>query len=1180
MNKNFTLKVFLLFVAAVFTGLTLSAQNAVNFTVNNAEQCLPGHSFTFTNSSTGTFASYSWNFGDNTTSTVATPPAKIYAQSGDYNVTLIGTDASGNTSTIVKKVTVHPLPVMNFAVYNGGTAGSTYNFVSQATINAGLISINAWNFGDNTVDTGANVNKVFASAGTYPVKLTGITLAGCVDSVTQNIVVAAAPPSNTNNAVSFTVNDSAQCINVNSYSFTNTSTGNFASYSWNFGDGTSSTLQNPPTKVYAQSGDYNITLVGTDFSGKTYTIVKKVTVNPLPVMNFAVYNGGTAGSTYNFVSQGTINAGLISVNAWNFGDNTVDTGANVNKVFASAGTYPVKLKGITLAGCADSVTQNIVVAAGLPIVIPPPPAPPTNSFRASFTINDSLQCITGNSFTFTNTTPVIGGEVYLWELGDNVTTRTTRDANFTYTTPGHYIVKLRVVRNGDTAITTQQVSVYPKPTVNFRILEKQSNGKAYTFIDSSFVAFGNPTYFWDLGDGTTSTMINPTKEYAGAGTNYTIKLVVTNTEGCADSLSKTITTCPQITTTDFTIQSTTVCENGNSFNFTNTSVATTTGGSTVSYRWLLGDGSIATTQNIANKTYDSAGDYNVKLIVTNTLGTCTVTDSIAKKITVFPKPKVGYVLYLNTALQNIVAGDTLEICNNGGTPGGGHDFQYISNSTLKRGQMLYKWDFGTTNLTYREGNDTFVNPRIIFQQNGLFPVELKVTSLEGCVDSFTHYVNIIDLGNPNFTVTDGVREAHQQPLITAQMTTVPPPGNFTYTWTTNAAALLPAIFTSHTTPFTFERRIAGVTQNVSLTISSRTGCSVTRTRNFSSLVQPRIANLSATFAFFDPTTGRPQYNVTAVGLVHEMQNISLTSTLNMGEGSPIIRNNPNDQNEVVITQITPFTYSTSFPDDTATISFRVVNNNGNLDTIRTLRVPVYATPHAKIGLRVVPRATPLGSDVYRVSDISTIAFGDLLSFERRFTIQTRNGVNILNEWVYVFPPGVSSASLPDFDIALAPGSYTFHVRLEYIQTDPTRMIDITKSIATASYDPGTGTGNGYTAFGTNNNGNGTGNPPTIIVNANGGIASNSITEVPITVHPNPAVSYVNLRYAAKRTDNVTINIYNNTGVLLKTQRELITFSGFQTTRVNVSSLLPGTYIVQVINANGSKRIGSATFLKQ
>jgi hypothetical protein len=216
-----------------------------------------------------------------------------------------------------------------------------------------------------------------------------------------------------------------------------------------------------------------------------------------------------------------------------------------------------------------------------------------------------------------------------------------------------------------------------------------------------------------------------------------------------------------------------------------------------------------------------------------------------------------------------------------------------------------------------------------------------------------------------------------------------------------------------------------------------------------------------------------------------------------------------------------------------------------------------------------------------VSDISTLAFGNLLSFERRFTIQTRNGINIINEWAYVFPPG-TPISLPDFDIALPPGSYTFHVMLQYIPTNPARMIDPAKSTAFANYDPGTGTGTGYTAFGTNgnNNGSGTGNPPTIIVNANGGIASNSISEVPITVYPNPATSHVNLRYAASSTDNVTINIYNSTGVLVKTQRELITFSGFQTTRVNVNSLLPGSYIVQVVNANGSKRIGSATFLKQ
>lgn len=1175
-----TLRKILLLASTFLVGSALSAQNSANFTVNNTEQCLPGHSFTFTNTSTGTFASYSWNFGDNTTSALTTPSAKTYAQPGDYNVTLIGTDASGNTSTVVKKVTVHPLPVMNFAVYNGGTAGSTYNFVSQATINAGLISINAWNFGDNTVDTGANVNKVFANAGTYPVKLKGITLAGCVDSVTRNIVVAAALPSNTNNAVSFTVNDSAQCINANSYSFTNTSTGNFASYSWNFGDGTTSTLQTPPTKVYAQSGDYNITLIATDNSGNTKTIVRKVTVNPLPVMNFAVYNGGTAGSTYNFVSKSTINAGLISINAWNFGDNTVDTGANVNKVFASAGTFPVKLTGTTLAGCVDSVTQNIVVAAGLPIVIPPPPPPPTNSFRASFTINDSLQCITGNSFTFTNTTPIEGGEVYLWELGNGTSTATTRNATFSYTTPGHYIVKLRVVRNGDTAITTQQVSVYPKPTVNFRILEKQSNGKAYTFIDSSFVSFGNPTYFWDLGDGTTSTMINPTKEYAGAGTNYTIKLVVTNTEGCADSLSKTITTCPQITSTDFTIQSTSVCENGNSFNFTNTSVASTTGGSAISYRWVLGDGSIATTQNIANKTYNSAGDYNVKLIVTNTLGTCTVTDSIAKKITVFPKPKVGYVLYLNTALQNIVAGDTLQLCNNGGTPGGGHDFQYISNSTLNRGQMLYKWDFATTNLTYREGNDTFVNPRIIFQQNGLFPVELKVTSLEGCVDSFMHYVNIIDLGNPNFTITEAPRQPYDMPFITAQITTIPPAGNYSYKWTTNAYNQPPVFNPNHTTPFSFPRDHGGVNQTITLTISSSTGCSVTRTKTFNSLVQPRPNHFSANFVWFDPTTGRPMYNVSGSATVNEYVNQSLTTLVNMGQGAPIVTNNDPGLSGLSFSVVPYFTYTTAFPNDTATISMRARNNNGNVDSTITLRIPVYATPHAKIGLRVVPRTIPGGSDVYIVKDTSTIAFGNLLDFERTFTIETRDISNtVLSTSTHIFPPGLSSSTLPSFAVNEIENSYSFHVTLQYRHPNALRPVDLLRASASGSHSTITNATSGVTTFGAGGINNGGTTPQIIILNGSGTTNSNSTTD-PFTVHPNPATSYTNVSYVPGNTPQVTINVYSSNGALVKTQRESVAFAGYQTTRVNVTNLPVGTYIIQVVNANGSKRIGSSRFLKK
>ncbi|WP_439505167.1 PKD domain-containing protein [Sediminibacterium sp.] len=1177
MIKNFTLKVFLLFVAAALTGSTLSAQNTVNFTVNNAEQCLPDHSFTFTNTSTGTFASYSWNFGDNTTSSAVTPPAKIYAQPGDYNVTLIGTDAAGNTSTVVKKVTVHPLPVMNFAVYNGGTAGSTYNFVSQGTINVGLIATNAWDFGDNTTATGANVNKVFASAGTYTVKLTGTSLAGCVSSVQRDIIVAAAPPNNTNNSVGFAVNNAEQCLPSHSFTLTNTSTGNFASYNWNFGDNTTSTLETPPAKSYAQAGDYNITLVGTDFSGKTYTIVKKVTVHPLPVMNFAVYNGGWVGATYNFVSQGTINAGLISTNAWDFGDNTSAMGANVNKVFTSAGTYTVKLTGTTLAGCVSSVERDIVVAATAP---PSSPTPP--STNASFTVNDNAQCVTGNSFTFTNTTSVTGGETYLWDLG-NGTTATTKDASVSYTTAGNYLVKLTVTKDGQNFITTQQVVVYPKPVVNFKILEKQVNGNSYTFIDESTVAFGNLTYLWDFGDGTTSTLSNPSKEYTAAGTTYTVTLTVSNSEGCSESLSKTITTCPKISTTDFTIQSTGVCEGANSFNFTNTSVATATGGSVISYRWVLGDGTEATTQNVLNKSYTADGDYEVKLFVTNTLGTCTVTETVSKKITVYPKPKAGYVLYLNTNLQTIVPSDIIEICNNGGTPGGGHDFQYISNSTIKRGQMLYDWNFGTTNITFREGDKTFVNPRIIFRENGLFPVELTVTSLEGCTDKFLHYINIIDLSNTDFSISQAPRQPSATPVITAQVTSIPPAGTYTYRWSSTGTPDAPVFNANHTTPYTFDRTVGGVTQNVRLRVSSPGGCTITRTKPFTSLVQPVIASLTPTFAGFNQTNGRPQFNVTASGTVNELSNTSFSSILNMGQGADVLTSSSTPTQTMISTNVTNFTYTASFPNDLATISYRVINNNGNLDAIRTEQVQVYATPIAKIAMRVLLRdmnLDPNGADQYIIRDNSEIAFGSLLNYDRTFTIEVKDVSNaVITTNTYTFPAGLAFSDIIFNVTNQVANSYSLHVNLQYNHPNPLRY-DVNMARATAVHNTivgGSGTGN-YTPFAGGGSGSGSGTNPVIILNG-GVVNSSSTTTNPFTVHPNPATSFTNVSYVPGNNSHVTINIYSTNGVLVKSQREAITFTGFRTSRVNVSNLVPGSYIIQVVNSNGTKRIGSARFLK-
>ncbi len=1152
-------KIFLLFLVLQITA-ALMAQNSVSFTVNSTDQCITGNSFQFTNTSSGNLT-FKWDFSDNTSAT-STSAIKSYSEAKDYNVTLIGTDTAGINYYYAKKITVHPLPIMNFAVYNGGVVGSTFNFISTASITAGYIATHNWSFGDGSTDSGSNVNKAFSNTGNYAVTLTGISAAGCSSSITQNIVVTPTPPTNggsitppNNTKASFAVNDTTQCFTGNSFEFTNTTSGSFT-YKWYFGDGDSSTNTNP-TKAYTASGDYNVTLVATDAAGIKYYHSVKVTVAAMPVMDFNVYPSAVNGTGYTFTSTSSIAAGNIETFNWNFGDGSIASGQNPYKEYLTIGTFNVSLQGISNQGCSTSVTKPVVINKSNVARVP-----------ATFTINDSLQCITGNSFTYTNTTPINGDEVYAWDLG-NGTTATTRNAAITYANAGHYIVKLTVIRNSDTSSTTQQVTVYPKPIVGFKILEKQSNGNAYTFIDTSTIAFGNVTYLWDLGDGTTSTLSNPTREYAGAGTTYTIKLKVTNTEGCSDSVSQTITTCPKIATTSFNIQQHNVCENGNRFSFTNSSSATTTGGSLVSYQWLLGDGTAATTLDVLNKSYDSAKDYNVKLIVTNTLGTCTVKDSLSKTITVFPKPKVGYVVYLNTALQNLVPGEIIKLCTTGNTPGGGHDFQFISNASIKRGQMLYNWDFGTNNLTFREGNNTFVNPRIIFQENGTFPVKLKVTSLEGCTDSFSHSFSVIDIPTPIITVTDLRTDDTELPTLSAKYINSPSNlGGLTYAWSTNAIDNNGYVSTNTLQEFKFLRQLYGTNQTVSLNLSAGAGCTINTTKTFVALIRPKISTLSVGRYIFD-AIGRPIFYNAASGYLSSFSTaISLNSTLDFGDGTKSILNSNSIFNS--ITQFPNHTYSSSVADS---VRYTVKNNEGGLIAYQSKAVNVYAVPLAQIGLRIVPRAVASGADMVYFKDLSSIAFGSLFSHTRTFKIQISGGVMLVDTTI-VFLPGDTTLDITPFALNI-PASTSFSISMQLTYSHPTNTYD-GRNLAFGFYSSFFGSGSGYTAFRSSGNNP---NPSVILVNANGVSGTTSIPNVPFTIHPNPATSFVNVTYAPGKTKEVVINVYNSLGSLVSTQQQTVVLAATQTTRVNVSALAKGMYRIEVLTKEG-KRIGMQQVLVQ
>lgn len=491
---------------SVVKTVTVFPTPKADFTVANA---CGTNKIQITNNSTISIGSltYLWKFGNGDTS-LRQNPVYSYPAPGTYTIKLV---VSGNNSckdSITKSITVFPAPVANFSADTTTCQGLSMRFSdSSKAVNGGLSRL--WNFGDGGTSTAANPFHAFATPGTYNVKLIVTTLDGCEDSMTKQITVNAAPDAD------FTA-ISTTCSGENVV-FTNTSSisaGTITSYQWSFGDGNTSTLQNP-THIYANAGGYTVKLVITSNTGCMDSISKQVKVNNAAVANFASVSV-CSNSSAQFIDSSSVNGGTIVNRLWIFGDGDSSTAVNPSHKYDSAGTYNVTLVVTSNTGCTDSVTKAVSIFA-MPV--------------AGFTTADVCE---GNDVVFTNTSSIANDTLtYLWIFGDGDSS-TAKNPVHRYDSAGAYNVTLLAMTANRCADTISvRVNVYAAPSAKFTA---NVNGADVTFMpaDSALIS-----YTWYFGDGDSSTLMDPQHTYT-ADSLYTVRLKVKNRNGCEAEYSDTV----------------------------------------------------------------------------------------------------------------------------------------------------------------------------------------------------------------------------------------------------------------------------------------------------------------------------------------------------------------------------------------------------------------------------------------------------------------------------------------------------------------------------------------------------------------------------------------------------------------------------------------------------------------
>ncbi|MEO0471822.1 MAG: PKD domain-containing protein [Bacteroidota bacterium] len=685
------------------------------FFVPNANSGCTPFDASFTDQSTAGSApvvAWAWDFGDGNTST-AQNPTHLYATPGIYNVVLVTTDNNGCSSSFSQNLTAFTLP--SAAFFSPDTVGCSPISIPFFDLSTGdyNLTIWQWDFGDGNGATQQFPTHTYTADGNYDVQLMVEDENGCRDTtVISNYIKLTNPVAN------FTLDQPLGCPGLD-VSFTDTSIPDttLVSWIWDFGDGSSSVVQNPQ-HVYANPGVYTVSLTITNVLGcaDTYTWINAVSVSTPPTANFTLSDsiGCTPfGVRFTDLSQ-AISSPIVSW-TWDFGTGDSSLIQEPAYTFDNAGTFPVKLLVEDGLGCRDSISRNVIS---------------TNGPEIDFMTMDSISCAPTPIAFLDQTTSDYPLVSWQWSFGDG-NGSTQQNPTNTYLNDGLYTVSLITEDvNGCRDTLVKPDYIYLRhPNAGFA--QDQINGceeSIIQFTDTSATDTTLVLWNWDFGNGDISVLQNPAQQFNQSGV-FDVSLTIMDVFGCRDSITKpSLIEIFESPLAGISASDTSGCI---PFQVDFEDLSTSPYG-VVGWEWLL-DGTPKGNSQTVSHFFTTPGDYEITLIITDGNG---CTDTATQMVFVRDIP-----------VANFTASDTLGCA--------AETISFFDQSIPL--PVSWQWDFGDGNTSNQQ------NPVHTYTEDGIYSVSLAIEDQYGCTAELTK-TNYIVLDHPEADF-DVIFEAGCAPVI-------------------------------------------------------------------------------------------------------------------------------------------------------------------------------------------------------------------------------------------------------------------------------------------------------------------------------------------------------------------------------------------------------------------------------